>query len=119
MVQQFRMRDKSKEIQDKAFTTRMVKPENFDQLKVKRVRLADKLKEEKRKKRLQNQQWLSKHGTSTHRASSVIEPKNFNKTQFGSIVADAKVTRNNKMHFKGATSLFLQQEASMRVLDLD
>lgn len=33
----------------------MVKPENFDQLKVKRVRLADKLKEEKRKKKLQNQ----------------------------------------------------------------
>lgn len=33
----------------------MVKPENFDQLKVKRVRLADKLKAEKRKKKLQNQ----------------------------------------------------------------
>ena len=31
----------------------MVKAENFDQLKVRRVRMVDKLKEEKRKKKLQ------------------------------------------------------------------
>ena len=93
----------------------MVKPENFDQLKVKRVRLADKLKEEKRKKKLQNREFLNKHGTSTHRASSVIEPKGHGPTRFGSIVADAKRHRSNpkgmrnlKMHFKGATSLLLQ-----------
>ena len=82
----------------------MNKVDNFDQLKVKRMKINDVLRAKKKQKKLEKQQFLSKFGVKTRSSSVAI---GFNPAE--------QKKRNLSMpktHFKGATSFLLQQEAS-------